>query len=172
MAAQAGPGNPGPAVASMSCMTTSRRTSTLLGTAIAAAMVVGCHPASAQHSPCDRVATTSIAFGRTAGNIRPEAFLLRADGTLVREDSTATFLAKASKAEVRRLARRGWTGPFVKLREAPSRPTRIPDAARDFVELRSACGTKHVEYVTGEGPPAFRELYDALTSLVSVPPPE
>ena len=44
-------------------------------------------------------------------------------------------------------------------------PTRNPDAARDFVELRSACGTKHVEYVMGQGPPAFRALYDSLAAL-------
>lgn len=136
------------------------------------ALVLGCRPAAGQHAPCDHVATTSIAFGRTAGNLRPEGFLLRADGTLVRDDSSATLLAKVGKAEVRRLARRGWTGPFVKLRPAPTRPTRIPDAARDFVELRSACGTKHVEYVMGAGPPAFRELYDVLASLASTPPPD
>lgn len=150
-------------------MTTRSRTSIVLGTAVAAALVLGCHPASAQHTRCDRVATTSIAFGRTAGNLKPEGFLLRADGTLVRGDSTAAPLARVSSTEVRRLARRGWTGPFVKLRPAPTRPTRIPDAARDFVELRSACGTKHVEYVMGEGPPAFRELYDTLAALAGGP---
>lgn len=153
-------------------MTTRAHTSTRIGTAIAVAVIFGCRPAAGQHAPCDRVATTSIAFGHTAGNLKPEGFLLRADGTLVRDDSTSTRLTKVAEGEVRRLARRGWTGPFVKLRPAPTRPTRIPDAARDFVELRSACGTKHVEYVMGEGPPAFRELYDELASLASTPPPD
>lgn len=146
------------------------RSSSFLGAAVAMALALGCRPASAQHASCDRVATTSIAFGRTAGNIKSEGFLLRRDGTLVRDDSTASEpLATVSRTEVRRLARRGWTGPFVKLRTAPTRPTRNPDAARDFVELRSACGTKHVEYVMGEGPPAFRELYDSLTALAGGP---
>ena len=152
-------------------MTTRPRNSPLLGSVIAMALVLGCRPAEGQHARCDRVATTSIAFGRTAGNIRSNRYLLRADGTLVRDDSAATVMAGIDTARVRRLARRGWHGPFVKLREAPTRPTRIPDAARDFVELRSACGTKHVEYVMGEGPPAFRELYDALAAIV-LPPPD
>lgn len=135
------------------------------------ALVPGCRPAGGQHAQCDRVATTSIAFGRTAGNLKPEGFLLRVDGTLVRDDSTASVMGQVDTTRVRRLARRGWTGPFAKLREAPTRPTRIPDAARDFVELRSACGTKHVEYAMGEGPAAFRELYDTLAAIV-LPPPD
>ena len=147
------------------------RISTLCGTVVAATLVLACHPASAQRATCDRVATTSIAFGRTAGNIKPDALLLRVDGTLVRDDSASSSppLATVSPAEVQRLARRGWTGPFAKLREAPTRPTRNPDAARDFVELRSACGIKHVEYVMGEGPPAFRELHDALAAIADGP---
>jgi hypothetical protein len=147
------------------------RSSATLGTAVALALLPGCRPAEGQHAPCDRVATTSIAFGRTAGNIKSDGFLLRADGTLARDDSTASLIGKVDTARVRSLARRGWEGPFVKLRTAPTRPTRIPDAARDFVELRSACGTKHVEYVMGEGPRAFRELYDTLAAIV-LPPPD
>ncbi len=143
----------------------------IIGTVVAVALGMGSRPAAAQRTRCDRVATTSIAFGRTAGNIKPQGFLLRVDGTLVRDDSTASVVTTVTTTRVRRLARRGWTGPFVKLRPAPTRPTRIPDAARDFVELRSACGTKHVEYAMGEGPPAFRELYDALQALV-LPPPD
>jgi len=137
----------------------------------ALALVLGCRPAEGQHARCDRVATTSIAFGRTAGNLRPQGYLLRADGTLVRDDSAASPIGQVDTIRARRLARRGWEGPFVKLRPAPTRPTRIPDAARDFVELRSACGTKHVEYVMGEGPPAFRELYDTLAAMV-LPAPD
>ena len=152
-------------------MTMRLRRSSLFATAIALALVTGCRPAEGQHAQCDRVATTSIAFGRTGGNIRTEGYLLRADGTLVRDDSTASKIDRVDTARVRRLARRGWTGPFAQLRPAPTRPTRIPDAARDFVELRSACGTKHVEYVMGGGPPAFRELYDALAAIV-LPPPD
>jgi hypothetical protein len=153
-------------------MTTRARFPLLLGAAVAAALALGGRTAAGQHAPCDRVATTSIAFGRTAGNIKPEGLLLRADGTLVRDDSSASQLARVATAEVRRLARRGWTGPFARLRPAPTRPTRNPDAARDFVELRSACGSKHVEYVMGQGPLAFRELYNSLTSLASGPPPD
>ena len=145
------------------------RSIALLGTAVAMAFVPGSRVASAQPGTCDRVGTTSIAFGRTAGNIKTEGFLLRANGTLVREDSSASPITTVTAARVQRLARRGWTGPFVKLREAPTRPTHNPDAARDFVELRSACGTKHVEYVMGEGPRAFRELYDALRAIVMPP---
>lgn len=150
---------------------TSLSRSTIFRVAIAGSLALACRPVAAQHAACDRVATTSIAFGRTGGNIRPERFLLRADGSLVRDDTTASSLATVMTARVRTLARRGWTGPFAKLRPAPTHPTRIPDAARDFVELRSACGTKHVEYAMGEGPPAFRELYNALASLV-LPPPD
>jgi len=140
--------------------------SRLLGAAVIASLALACRPASAQHVSCDRVATTSIAFWRTAGNIRPDVVLLRADGGLVKGDSAVgTPFAVVPVEQVRRLARRGWTGPFATLRTAPTRPTRIPDAARDFVELRSACGAKHVEYVMGEGPPAFRELYDSLAAL-------
>ena len=152
-------------------MTIRQRSSAFLGTTIALALVLGCRPAEGQHARCDRVATTSIAFGRTAGNLRPQGYLLRADGTLVRDDSAASPIGQVDTIRVRRLARRGWEGPFVKLRPAPTRPTRIPDAARDFVELRSACGTKHVEYVMGEGPPAFRELYDTLAAMV-LPAPD
>ena len=147
------------------------RNSAVLGATIALVLVPGCRPAEGQHARCDRVATTSIAFGRTAGNLRPQGYLLRVDGTVVRDDSTASPIGVVDTARVRRLARRGWEGPFARLRPAPTRPTRIPDAARDFVELRSACGTKHVEYVTGEGPPAFRELYDTLAAIV-LPPPD
>lgn len=154
----------------MARMTGHPRSSVRLGAAIAVAIALGGQPAAAQHARCDRVATTSIAFGRTAGNIRPDAFLLRTDGTLVHDDSTASPVATVAPAEVRRIARRGWTGPFARLRPAPTHPTRIPDAARDFVELRSACGTRHVEYVMGQGPRAFRELYDTLAAVAGVPP--
>jgi len=146
--------------------------SSIFRAAIAASLALACRPAAAQHAACDRVATTSIAFGRTAGNIKPDVVLLRADGALVKGDSGATApFATIPIEQVRRLARRGWTGPFARLRTAPSHPTRIPDAARDFVELRSACGTKHVEYVTGQGPPAFRALYDSLSTLAGVNAP-
>lgn len=140
--------------------------SSVLGAAVLVSLALGAEAAAAQRAACDRVATTSIAFGRIAGNIRPEVVLLRADGGLVKGDSAAaTPFAVVPVARVRRIARRGWNGAFARLRTAPSRPTRIPDAARDFVELRSACGTKHVEYVMGEGPPAFRALYDSLAAL-------
>jgi hypothetical protein len=121
-------------------------------------------PAAAQHAWCDTIATTSIVFGRTGGNIRPSTFLLRVDGTVEDSNDSAntTPVATVSRADVRRLARTGWRGAFATLPTAPSRPTRNPDAARDFVELRSACGTKHVEYVSGTGAPAFRAIYQRL----------
>jgi len=138
----------------------------MLGMAVAMTFMPVGRTALAQPGTCDRVGTTSIAFGRTAGNIKPAILLLRTNGNLVRIDSARmSQLATVPVTEVQRLARRGWTGPFATLPEAPSRPTRNPDAARSFVELRSACGTKHVEYAMGDGPPAFRELYEALDAL-------
>jgi hypothetical protein len=77
-------------------------------------------------------------------------------------------VASVPKSEVRRLARRAWTGSFAGLRTAPTRPTPNPDAARDFIELRSKCGVKHVEYQHGTGAPEFRRLLAALEALTSV----
>ena len=54
------------------------------------------------------------------------------------------------------------------LPSAPSRPTPNPDAARDFIELHSACGRKHVEFQGGGGSPEFQRLLAALDSLTSV----
>ena len=153
-------------------MTHPVRTRAILGAAVAAALLLPVHSAAAQPGTCDRVGTTSIAFGRTAGNIKPAILLLRTNGNLVRIDSARmSQLATVPVTEVQRLARRGWTGPFATLPESPTRPTRNPDMARDFVELRSACGVKHVEYAMGEGPPAFRELYDALAAIAGNAPP-
>jgi hypothetical protein len=70
-----------------------------------------------------------------------------------------------STRALRDLARRAWTGGFVRLPTAPTRPTRNPDAARQYIEIHSACGAKHVEYVSGEGAPVFRELYTRLDAL-------
>ena len=63
------------------------------------------------------------------------------------------------------LARMAWSGGFTRLPTAPTRPTHNPDAARDFVEIQSACGHKHVEYAGGEGAPAFRELLALLQAI-------
>jgi hypothetical protein len=54
----------------------------------------------------------------------------------------------------------------MRLPTAPTRPTRNPDAARQYIELHSACGAKHVEYASGEGAPEFRELYTKLDALI------
>jgi hypothetical protein len=71
-------------------------------------------------------------------------------------------------AELRRVAQRAWTGPVVRQPTAPTRPTPNPDAARDFIELRSACGSRHVEYQSGTGAPEFRRLLARLDSLTGV----
>jgi hypothetical protein len=53
----------------------------------------------------------------------------------------------------------------MRLPTAPTRPTRNPDAARQYIDLHSACGAKHVEYASGEGAPVFRELYTRLDAV-------
>ncbi len=128
------------------------------------------HDSAARRS-CDRVATTSISFGHVGGTLKPTGLRIAADGRVhpVGGDSAARHAPRAvSTRELRRLVRRGWTKEFMSLPTAPTRPTRNPDAARDFIELRSACGSKHVEYPGGEGPPPFRELYRELERLTGV----
>ena len=83
----------------------------------------GSRTAPAQHATCDRVGTTSIAFGRTAGNIKPAMIAASRE-----RDPRATRLlahvamATVAPADVRRLARRGWTGPFAKLPHCADAP--------------------------------------------------
>lgn len=61
------------------------------------------------------------------------------------------------------LARVAWSNGFTRLPAAPSRPTRNPDVARDYIDVRSSCGTKHVESAAGEGAAPFKELLALLT---------
>jgi hypothetical protein len=71
-----------------------------------------------------------------------------------------------SRQTLRALARRAWHGGFTRLPTAPTHPTRNPDAARQYIEIHSACGAKHVEYADGDAAPAFRELYTRLGALI------
>lgn len=138
------------------------------------ASLLGAAPLGAQRTTrvrCDRIATTSISFGRTGGNIRPSGVRILANGVVRDIGDTSEpprAVAKVPVAELRRIARRAWTGPFVRLPTAPTRPTPNPDAARDFIELRSKCGTKHVEYQGGTGAPEFQRLLATLDSLTRV----
>jgi hypothetical protein len=127
------------------------------------------HPAT--RIRCDRVATTSISFGQTGGTLKPNGVRIEANGVVrvLGASSAGSHTAAAVPTrELRRLARRAWTGPFASLPTAPTRPTPNPDAARDFIELRSACGVKHVEYQSGSGAPEFRHLLAALEALTTV----
>jgi hypothetical protein len=150
-------------------MTNTRRAGFALLTA--GASLLGGMPAAAQRAGCDRIATTSISFGRTGGNIKPGGVRILPTG-MVRDlgdtGDPPRAMSRVPVAELRRLARRAWTGPFVRLPTAPTRPTPNPDAARDFIELRSACGRKHVEVQGGSGTPEFRRLLAELDSLTRV----
>jgi hypothetical protein len=126
----------------------------------------------AQPTRCDRIGTTSISFGRTGGNIKPSGVRILTNGAVRDLGDTGDpprAMSRVPVAELRRVARRAWTGPFVRLPTAPTRPTPNPDAARDFIELRSACGRKHVEYQAGSGAPEFRRLLAELDALTRVP---
>lgn len=118
---------------------------------------------------CDREATTSFRFGRTAGNLMPAITEVTAAGTIRHrgDESAGPALGHVPRKAVLALARRAWRGGFNALPPAPTRPTRNPDAARQFIELHSACGFHHVEYAPGEESPLFRELYARLTTLTA-----
>jgi hypothetical protein len=142
--------------------------------AAGAVWLVAGAPADAQRAHparCDRVGTTAISFGRTAGNIKPTGVRIAANGVVRQLGAPSAAMPAPSMvpvADLRRLAQRAWTGPFVRLPAAPTRPTPNPDAARDFIELRSACGAKHVEYQSGTGAPEFRRLLAQLDTLTRV----
>jgi hypothetical protein len=123
---------------------------------------------SAPRTRCDPIPSTSVTFGLTGGNLRPSGWRIAASG-VVRPVGERTDTSRrrptVSKLALHDLARRAWTGDFVHLPTAPTRPTRNPDAARQYIELHSACGAKHVEYASGEAAPAFRELYTRLEIL-------
>ena len=136
-----------------------------------AALVVCLAPrATAQRSratPCDRVASASFEFGTTAGNLRHDSTRIATDGIITRRNRT-TWIAEHRRAtadEVQRAARLAVDNGFYRLPTAPTRPTRNPDAARAFITIRSACGTKHVELVPEDAPPAFRDLLAKLQAI-------
>ena len=117
---------------------------------------------------CDRVGTTTITFGRTGGSIKPAALRVNVDGSLSQRVDGGDFTPsgrRLTRDAVAGLARLAWSGGFTTLPTAPTKPTRNPDAARDVIEIQSACGRKHVEYAAGEGAPAFRELLALLQAV-------
>ena len=122
-----------------------------------------------RRATCDRVATTSFTFGRTGGNIRPDGWRLARDGTLSRlaDGVIAERLGVVPREAVRRIARLAWTNGFAALPASPTRPTHNPDAARQFVEVRSACAAHHVEYAAGDEARAFRAVRALLDSAVT-----
>jgi hypothetical protein len=131
-------------------------------------LVAGSAQAQAAKAPrCDRIATTSIVFGRTGGNMRGSATRIATDGTVTRDAKPSTAARSLSTDVVSGLARLGWSGGFATLRSAPTHPTRNPDEARDYIDLKSACGTKHVETVRESAPAAFRELLALLEALTN-----
>jgi hypothetical protein len=118
---------------------------------------------------CNRIGTTTFEFGRTGGNLRATpAVHIGVDGGVWRTTGPARTLTgfRIPADTLASLARLAWRGGFTKLPSAPTRPTRIPDAARDYIYVRSACGSKYVETVADEAAPAFRELLTRLTASV------
>jgi len=113
---------------------------------------------------CDPTTSTSFTFGLTGGNLRPTGFRIAPTGAIASVPDTAAARS-ITPAAVSALARLAWSQEFTVLPEAPTRPTRNPDAVREFIDVVSACGRKHVEYASGEGARAFRELYDLLVAL-------
>jgi len=117
-------------------------------------------------STCDRIATTSFEFGRTGGNLRGTSIRIAADGAVSRRLAGGAWVPADSavpRDAVTGLARIAWTNGFTRLPTAPSRPTRNPDIARDYIDVRSNCGTKHVESAPAESARPFRELFSLLT---------
>lgn len=129
-------------------------------------------PVRAQRSAtavhCDKVGTTTITFGRMGGSIKPAAVRVNVDGSLSQRMDGGDFASTGrtiARDAVAGLAHLAWSGGFTRLPTAPTKPTRNPDTARDFIEIQSACGHKHVEYAGGEGAPAFRELLALLQAI-------
>jgi hypothetical protein len=118
---------------------------------------------------CDKEATTSFRFGHTAGNLMPSVIEVTAAGAVRHrgDESAGPTLGHVPRKTVLALARRAWRGGFGALPPAPTHPTRNPDAARQFIELHSACGFHHVEYGPGDESPLFRELYARLTAITA-----
>ncbi|MDB4887513.1 MAG: hypothetical protein JWN79_2951 [Gemmatimonadetes bacterium] len=118
---------------------------------------------------CDKEATTSFRFGLTGGDIMPSATELTSAGYIRHrtQERVGPVTGRVPREAVLTLARRAWRGGFGALPPAPTHPTPNPDAARQFIELHSACGFHHVEYGPGDESPLFRELYARLTRLAA-----
>lgn len=120
--------------------------------------------------PVERGAT--VTFGRVGGNIRPRSFAIYADGriTVASADSTRDSIAVISVAAVAALARLARSGGFWELRPPTiRRPSRNPDAAREFVEVTLTCGRKRAEYVAGAEPAVFSEYLALLAAVARAP---
>lgn len=120
--------------------------------------------------PVERGAT--ITFGREGGNIRPRSFSIYADGliTAASGDASRDSIAEISTAAVAALARLARIGGFWKLLPPViRRPTRNPDAAREFVEVALSCGRKRAEYASGAAPAAFSEYLALLAAVARSP---
>jgi hypothetical protein len=126
------------------------------------------HADASRRGRCDPVSSTSFTFGLTGGNLKPSGLHIAASGKVSPVGdgaSPAPLQGTVSTRALRDLARRAWKSGFTRLPTAPTHPTRNPDAARQYIEVHSACGAKHVEYATGEAAPAFRDLYTRLETL-------
>lgn len=110
-----------------------------------------CAPRAAARGP-------TFVFGREGGNIRPSQTALYADGRVARGDAVAGLA---------RLARVGgfWTLVVPAIR----RPTRNPDAARQYVEVHLTCRSHRVE-AAGELPTAMRQLVALLEAVAPARP--
>ncbi|MEP7002486.1 MAG: hypothetical protein ABI969_18490 [bacterium] len=113
---------------------------------------------------CERIATTTFEFGRTGGNIRSTAVRVDTSGAISRLVGAVWTPSESGvpRDAVMGLARIAWSTAFTQLPSAPTKPTRNPDAARDYIDVKSACGSKHVEAVPDASAPAFRELLALL----------
>ena len=118
---------------------------------------------------CDKAGTTSFRFGLTGGDLMPSATEITAAGTVRTrgQERIGPVIGHVRRASVLALAKHAWRSGFGALPPAPTRPTKNPDAARQFIELHSACGFHHVEYGPGDGSPLFRELYARLKQLTA-----
>jgi hypothetical protein len=139
----------------------------------AAAQVPAARPAAIACTPISVNRGAAITFGHEGGTLRPHVVAIGADGVIrAGSDSASDSVATVPAAAVAALARLARTGGFWTLRGSViRRPTPNPDAARTFIAVALSCGSRRVEYVTGEPvPAAFTEL-QALLTLIAGPSP-
>lgn len=121
-----------------------------------------CAPRAAARGP-------TFVFGREGGNIRPSQTALYADGRVARGDAVDS-IASVSPDAVAGLARLARVGGFWTLVvPAIRRPTRNPDAARQYVEVHLTCRSHRVE-AAGELPTAMRQLVALLEAVAPARP--